>query len=63
MRLEKEERAYEVLCFRLVVSNASLCVQVGGSGASVKLGELREGGDAQQWRLEKGQLERYVDCP
>ncbi|EIW52697.1 uncharacterized protein TRAVEDRAFT_31827 [Trametes versicolor FP-101664 SS1] len=40
---------------RLVVSGpgAQLCVQVGSSGASVKLGDLRDGGEAQQWRLEK----------
>ncbi|OJT11889.1 hypothetical protein TRAPUB_11535 [Trametes pubescens] len=52
---------------RLVVFGAPLCVQVGSSGASVKLGDLREGGEAQQWRLEKGEnvvendLERTVE--
>ncbi len=62
MRLvERKPRAYEVVCFRLVVFGAPLCVQVGSSGASVKLGDLREGGEAQQWRLEKGELERHAN--
>ncbi|KAI0631470.1 hypothetical protein C8Q77DRAFT_1061386 [Trametes polyzona] len=37
---------------RLAVSGIPLCIQL-GSG-SVKLGDLREGGEAQQWRLEQG---------
>ncbi|KAI0354415.1 hypothetical protein OH77DRAFT_1425993 [Trametes cingulata] len=48
--------ASEPSAVRLVVARTALCVQLGdgrGGSASVKLGDLREGGEAQQWRMEK----------
>ncbi|KAI0370723.1 hypothetical protein BV20DRAFT_966233 [Pilatotrama ljubarskyi] len=41
---------------RLAIVRTGLCVQLGDarvSNGGVKLGDLREGGEAQQWRLEK----------
>ncbi|KAI0821757.1 hypothetical protein BC628DRAFT_1412724 [Trametes gibbosa] len=47
--------AREPSAVRLVVSGTPLCVQLGSGSAILKLGDLREGGEAQQWRLEKGE--------
>ncbi|KAH9850960.1 hypothetical protein C2E23DRAFT_733925 [Lenzites betulinus] len=47
--------AREPSAIRLAVSGSPLCVQLSSSGGSLKLGDMREGGEAQQWRLEKGE--------